>query len=159
MADTNITIDRKALTVTTVHTFDAAPHEVWELYTGADTIPEWWGPRDLKTIVDKQELKPGGQWRYLQYDRKKREYAFHGEFKEVTPPTHLISTFIYEPNPLYALTETVSLEAKGTKTKLTSIAQFSKRAALQEMLKEGMESGLRDGMQRLAELLATENKE
>jgi hypothetical protein len=44
----------------------AAPRErVWEAFTDPELIPRWWGPRRMSTIVDRLDVRVGGEWRLL----------------------------------------------------------------------------------------------
>jgi len=46
-----------------------APRElVYKAVTDPKLIPEWWGPRNLTTNVEKMEVRPGGEWRFVQRD-------------------------------------------------------------------------------------------
>lgn len=82
-------------------------------------IPHWWGPRYLTTQIDALDLKPGGKWRFLQYDEKGNEFAFNGIYKEVISPERIVYTFEFEPMPGHIIVSTVLFEDENGKTKLT----------------------------------------
>src|SRR5438128_12053369 len=63
--------------------FDAPRELVFKACTDPKLIPQWWGPRYLSTEVDKMDVRPGGQWRFLNRDAEGNEYAFHGVYHEV----------------------------------------------------------------------------
>jgi uncharacterized protein YndB with AHSA1/START domain len=50
--------------VTLERTFDAAIEDVWELWTTKDGIESWWGPEGFKVLVNKLDLRPGGELVY-----------------------------------------------------------------------------------------------
>lgn len=50
--------------VTLERTFDAAIDDVWELWTTKDGIESWWGPEGFKVLVNKLDLRPGGELVY-----------------------------------------------------------------------------------------------
>ena len=79
--------------------FDAPRKFVFNVYTDPKLIPQWWGPRELKTTIDKNDLKPGGIWRYIQKDGKGNEFAFHGVVHSVKPPEQLVSTLNTRAHP------------------------------------------------------------
>ena len=58
--------------------FDAPRELVFKVCMDPKLIPEWWGPRYLSTEVDKMDVKPGGEWRFINRDAEGNAYAFHG---------------------------------------------------------------------------------
>jgi uncharacterized protein YndB with AHSA1/START domain len=135
--------------------FDAPRELVFKAYTDPELIPHWWGPRILTTTIEKQDLHPGGTWRFVQTDPEGNVYGFHGEYQEVDPPARLVSTFEFEGMPGHVLVETITFEEENGKTKLTSHALFANAEDRNGMIESGMESGAHEGMDRLAELLET----
>ena len=67
--------------------FDAPRELVFKTYTDPKLIPQWWGPRDSTTVVDKMEVKPGGIWRYVQREADGSEYAFKGSITRACHPS------------------------------------------------------------------------
>ena len=74
-------------TQTTVITqiFDAPRDLVWKIYTDPKLLSKWWGPKILKTNVEKMEVKTGGSWRVVQNNTEGNEFAFHGVYHDVQP--------------------------------------------------------------------------
>lgn len=44
--------------------YEAAPEQIWELWTARDGIESWWAPEGFAVKVDKLELRPGGELVY-----------------------------------------------------------------------------------------------
>jgi len=141
-----------------VHTrvFDAPRELVFKMWLDPAHIDQWWGPRNLTTIVDKMDVKPGGSWRIVQRDERGNEYAFNGVYREIVPQERLVQTFEFEGNPGHVLLETVTFEGQDGKTSLTDRAVFQTTEDRDEMLKSGMEKGAAETMDRFAELLKKE---
>jgi uncharacterized protein YndB with AHSA1/START domain len=59
-------------------TFDAPLERVFATYLDPELIPEWWGPRDTTTTVDKMDVRSGGDWRFLVRTADGEETAFRG---------------------------------------------------------------------------------
>jgi uncharacterized protein YndB with AHSA1/START domain len=135
--------------------FNAPRELVFQAYTDPDLIPKWWGPRRYTTTVDKMEVKVGGRWRFVQRDADGNEYAFNGEYREITPPDRLAYTFEFEGMPGHVLLETVTFEEHDGQTKVTVTSLFSSVEDRDGMLHSGMEAGANESQDRLAELLAT----
>ena len=136
--------------------FDAPRELVFKACTDPNLIPQWWGPRSLSTEVDKMDVRPGGQWRFLNRDAAGNEYAFHGVYHEILAPERIIDTFEFEglPETGHVTLETMKLEAlPGGRTKLTVQSVFQSVADRDGMLQGGMEEGVNETYDRLAELL------
>lgn len=154
MGRTRITAEPGKQEIVLRRIYDAPREQVFRAYTDPALIPNWWGPRKYATIVDRLDAKPGGLWRFLNRDAEGKEYAFHGVYHEVRAPERLVSTFEFEGAPGKVSLETLTLEASGGKTLLTDRSVFQSVADRDEMLKDGMEEGASETMDRLAELLA-----
>jgi uncharacterized protein YndB with AHSA1/START domain len=133
--------------------FDAPREAVFRAYIDADLIPQWWGPKEFTTEVDKLEVKPGGVWRYIQCGPDGNEYGFHGEFREIDQPDCLVYTFEYEGLPGHQSIESISLEEKDGKTIVHDQISFQNIEDRDGMLRTGLEEGSRESRIRLAELL------
>ena len=133
--------------------FDAPRELVFKTMTDPTLIPRWWGPRRHATRVDEMEVRAGGRWRYVLRDPEGDETAFHGVYHDLTAPERLIYTFEWEGQPGHVLLETVTLEDVGGQTKMTDLLVFQSVADRDGMVENGMESGARETMDRLEELL------
>ena len=135
------------------HTFDAPPALVFKAMTDPTLIPQWWGPRNLTTTIDKLELRKGGIWRFVQRDAEGNTYAFNGVYHTIEVPERLVYTFEFEGMPGHVLLETAVFEEVDGKTKLTEQAVFQSVQDRDGMIQSGMESGAAEGNDRLTELL------
>ena len=141
--------------IVSTRVFDALRELVWKAYTDPAAIPRWWGPRRHTTTVDKMDVRPGGAWRYVSRDADGNEYGFHGEYREVVPPERLVATFEFEPMPGHVSVETLTLVEHEGKTTLTNRSVFDSVEDRGGMLQSGMEAGLRETYDRLAEYIET----
>ena len=136
--------------------FDASRELVFKACTDPQLIPQWWGPRYLSTEVDKMDVRPGGEWRFINRDAEGKEYAFHGVYHEVLAPERIIDTFEFEglPETGHVTLETMKLEElPGGRTKLIVQSVFQSVADRDGTLQSGMEEGVKDTYNRLEELL------
>jgi uncharacterized protein YndB with AHSA1/START domain len=133
--------------------FDAPRALVFKVFTSADLISQWWGPRGSATMVDKMDVRPGGAWRFV-LSGPDGDTAFHGEYREIEPPERLVYTMEWEGLPGHVLVETVTLEDVNGKTKMTDRSVFDSQEDRDGMLQSGMQSGAQESMDQLEELLA-----
>ena len=136
--------------------FDAPRELVFKAFTDPKLVPQWWGPRYLSTQVENLDLRPGGQWRFINRDAEGNAYAFRGVYHEVLAPERVIDTFEFEglPEAGHVTLETLRLEElPGGKTRLITQSVFQTVADRDGMLQGGMQEGVNDTYDRLAELL------
>ncbi len=152
---TRIIAERGKQEVIITRIFDAPRNLVFKAYTDRDLVSQWLGPRRFTTIVDKMDVRPGGIWRFINRDAGGNEYAFHGVLHDVVAPERIVRTFEFEGTPGHVSLETLTLEEIGGKTKVTAKAVYQSVEDRDEMLKAGMEEGVLETMDRLAELLET----
>jgi uncharacterized protein YndB with AHSA1/START domain len=136
--------------------FDAPRELVFKVCTDPKLIPQWWGPRYLSTEVDTMDVRPGGRWRFINRDAEGNQYAFHGVYHEILAPERIIDTFEFEglPETGHVTLETMKLEALPEgRTRLTVQSVFQSVADRDGTLQSGMEEGVNDTYDRLAELL------
>lgn len=134
--------------------FNAPADLVFATMTDPELAPEWWGPRAYETRVDKMDVRPGGEWRFVHIGADGVELAFRGSYREVEPPHRIVQTFEFEPVPGESV-ETMTLEPIGDgRTKMTVVSVFASREARDGMLASGMEGGMNETYERLDELLA-----
>lgn len=142
--------------ITITREFDAPRELVFKAITDPKLVPQWWGPRYLTTVVDKMDVRPGGQWRFINRNAEGEEYAFHGVYHEILASERIIDTFEFEglPETGHVTLETMKLEElPGGRTRLTTQSVFQSVIDRDATLQSGMEEGLSDTYNRLEELL------
>lgn len=156
MNSTTITAEPGKQEMFITREFDAPRELVFKVITDPELLAQWWGPRYLSTIVEKMDVRPGGQWRYIQRDAEGHEYAFHGVYHEVLAPERIIDTFEFEglPETGHVTMETMRLEElPGGRTRLVTQSVYQTIMDRDAVLQSGMESGVNETYERLSELL------
>lgn len=141
--------------------FNAPPELVYKALTTPELYVQWVGPRRFKMILEKFEPVSGGRWRYVHEDTGGLKFGFHGVFHEVSPSL-LIDTFEFEglPEKGHVSLETARLEKlQDGRTRLTIQSVFQSVADRDGMIQGGMEAGVSESHERLAELLEKMKKE
>jgi uncharacterized protein YndB with AHSA1/START domain len=134
--------------------FNAPRELVFDAVTKCEHVGRWYGPRGTEMLSCKIDLRPGGSWRFVQRGPDGNEYAFSGEFREIVRPERVVQTWNFEGIPPgHESVETLILEDLGGKTKWTSRAVYKSVEARDGLIQSGMESGMRETMDRLAELV------
>jgi uncharacterized protein YndB with AHSA1/START domain len=134
--------------------FDAPPEKVFRAHVDPELVVQWLGPRRLEMRIDRWDAATGGAYRYLHVDADGTEFGFHGSFHEVGPD-RIVQTFTYEGFAESVALETLRLIDLGDgRTRLEATSLVDSFEARDAFVASGMEGGLREGYQRLDELLA-----
>ncbi len=138
-------------------TFRAPPRIVFEAWTDARHVRRWWAPKSRAEIVEvTADVRVGGEYRYV-LRAHGNEFAFSGEYREVTPPTRLVYTQVFEAFPDSPAIITVTFEdAPGGHTRLVSRELYPSPEAREAALSSGMEDGMREALDQLDELVAAQ---
>lgn len=72
--------------------FDAPRELMFQAWTEAKHIEQWWGPKGFKTYVPELNLCPGGQWRYVMVGPDATLYPVEGIFHEIVPSERLVTS-------------------------------------------------------------------
>lgn len=140
--------------IVTERVFDAPRERVWAAFTDPALIARWWGRSSTATVIDRQELAPGGAWRFVENNADGSQAAFRGVYREVVAPERLVYTFEYEGMPGHVLVDTAKFDDLGKRTRLTIHSLFHTTEERDGMISAGMEVGLNEGYEALDELLA-----
>jgi len=141
-----------------IHTervFNAPRERVFAAMTDPDLIPKWWGRRVDTTVVDKMDVRPGGDWRFVT-SGPDGENAFRGTYREVSPPERVVQTFEWEGMPGHVIVETAVFEDLGERTRVRTVSLFHTTEERDGMLASGMEGGMSESHEKLDELLASQ---
>ena len=156
MTSTSLIAEPGTYEIAMTRVFDAPRDLVFKAFTDPRHIPQWWGPKNLTTLVDKMDVKAGGLWRFVQRDEHGNEFAFHGVYHDIVLSERIVSTFEFEGMPGHVLLETARFEAlPDGKTRYTGSSVFQSVADRDGMLSSGMESGARETLDRFAAFLTT----
>lgn len=138
---------------TIIREFDAPRERVFKAMTDANDIPKWWGPAKYAVTVDVLEPHHGGRWRFVTRGEE-GEFNFRGVFHIVEEPSRIVQTFEFEGAPGFVNIEQCDLEDLGNgRCRSVQRSVHLHREALDAMIASGMETGMRETMNRLAALV------
>ncbi|MER6099232.1 SRPBCC domain-containing protein [Streptomyces sp. NPDC001728] len=138
-------------------TFDAPTARVWEAWTGPEHVREWYGVSALTTTVVDIDLRIGGAWRWGQTAPDGQEFVFSGTHEDIVPSERLDYTETFEQMPdapPVHVTLTFDATPDGG-TALTSTSLWPSNEIRDQALEAGMEAGVREQYDRLAEYLGS----
>jgi uncharacterized protein YndB with AHSA1/START domain len=151
---TTITVDPEVPLVRITREFDAPAAKVFRAHTDPELFARWNGPRRHEMRVDHYDCRTGGSYRYLLASNG-NEFVFHGSFHEVRPCELIVQTFTFEGQPDgVALERLVFEDLDNGRTRLSATSLVDSFAERDAFVASGMEEGVREGYERLDELLA-----
>lgn len=135
--------------------FDAPRHLVFEAMTRPQHIKRWWGclGEGYSVPVCEVDLRVGGAWRFVNR-HPKGEAVFYGEYREITPPSRLVFTEIFEPFPESVSVVTTEFTEEGGKTRMTATVRYPSLEVRDMVLGTGMAKGAGISYDRLEDLVA-----
>lgn len=152
--ETEIIADPQVPLVRIIREFDSPPEKVFRAHTDPELVVQWLGPRDTEMTVDHWDCRSGGSYRYV-HGRGDEQYGFRGCFHEVRPSELIVQTFTFEGFPDGVALEKLVLEDLGNgRTRLTATSLVDSFEGRDAFVASGMEVGVREGYERLDELLA-----
>ena len=132
--------------------FNAPRQRVWQAFTDAKLVAQWWG-RGHKLVIERLEVQRGGHWRFVEHTNE-GDQGFEGRFREVTPPERLVQTFEWDGMPGHVLVQTLTFEDIGDgRTRVVTLVLAHTTQERDGMLSSGMEQGLNQSYAALDTLL------
>lgn len=138
--------------------FDAPRELVYKAHIDPKLYIQWVGPHGYEMILREFEPVSGGKWSFIHKDPQGNEFGFHGTFHEVSLE-RMVQTFEFEGYPGHVSLETATLEElPGNRTRVTIHSVYQSVADRDGMVQSGMEKGVREGYERLDEILTGINQ-
>ena len=122
---------------TMARTFNAPRQLVWDAWTQAEHLVNWWGPKGMNTKVEKLDFS---SWKYTMMMPDGNEFVTEGTFIEIKEPEKLVTSADFKPMTVDVVL-TVLFEDLGEQTKMT----FSVAHKTEEYRQQQEEMGFRNG--------------
>lgn len=135
--------------------FRARPQTVYDAMTKPELLKRWWAPKSLgvELFSVESDLRVGGHYRYV-FGRPGQEMAFRGTHQEIDPGRRVVYTQVFEP--MAHMGEgviTATYEPHEGGTLFTQRECFPSKEVLEHVLSTGMEKGMRETLEQLADLV------
>jgi uncharacterized protein YndB with AHSA1/START domain len=133
--------------------FDAPRAVVFEAWTTAEHVAQWWDPSGKPLAVCEIDLRPDGAFRWIHRAPDGGEgHSFTGIYREIAPPEKLVFTvrlFPSSPEPVGTLVFTED----GKKTKLTMTIECMTKKDRDSLLQMRIDAGTAQTLENLAAYL------
>jgi len=163
MSKTTFTVADDKKTLLVERTFNAPKHKLWNAYTDADALAQWWGPIGWETEVKRFDFSEGGEWLYIMKCVDENQGEWFGQlsagkavYSNIQPEDSFEYTdyftdeqgVINEAMPASRTVLTLNENEDGS-TKLVTKTAYDTEAALKQVLEMGMEEGFGQTLDRL----------
>jgi uncharacterized protein YndB with AHSA1/START domain len=136
--------------------FDAPRDIVFKAFANPDLIPRWWGSRRFTTVVERMDVRRGGEWRFItRHNQNGTEYGFRGVYHDVVPYERIVYTLEYEQGgPGYLQLVTDTFEESEGRTRYVSTALFATVDDRDGWIPTDMDKGITESMDMIDELVS-----
>jgi uncharacterized protein YndB with AHSA1/START domain len=134
--------------------FDAPVAAVFNAHRDPELVKRWLGPSGYDVNMERWDFRTQGGYRYVHTNAEGESFAFNGTFHTVRENEFAIQTFEFEGYPDVVAIESLTFEDLGDgRTRLHIHSTYPTLEARDGMVASGMESGLREGYERLDAIL------
>ena len=138
--------------------FDAPRALVFDCHVKPALVRRWLlGPPGWSMSVCDIDFRVGGKFAFRwRNDESGHEFGVGGVYREIVVPERIVHTELFDGAEMGGESlETTEFIEKAGKTTLTSTVLYDSREARDEVLKSGMEGGVAQSYDRLAELMVS----
>lgn len=154
-----MTIATEGLDVVATRTFAAPRVRVFRAFTDCRDLVHWWGPAGWSLPVCEMDFQVGGSWFYCMRGPNGEDSCGRATYHEIAEPERIVYTDAFTDRdgaPMAGMPEMrimVEFRDAAGGTEVVSRARFGSAEDLQTVLATGMETGLRETWDRLADHL------
>lgn len=148
--------------------FDAPRELVFRAFSEAEHLKRWWGPQGWDLTVCDIDFRPGGSWHYCMKCIDKNQGEFYGfeswgkaVYREIIEGEKIVYTDYFsdaegnESVEMPPCEVILNFEEYEGKTRVVSESHYNSEEALKTVIEMGMEQGITETWDRLAEHLQT----
>jgi uncharacterized protein YndB with AHSA1/START domain len=142
--------------IVAARTIEAPRRLVFEAYTDARHLGEWWGPNGFTTTTRAFEFRVGGVWDFVMHGPDGTDYPNWIEWREIAAPERIVFLHGERGGDPQAFIATVTFSERGGATEIVMRAVFPTRERRAEVVERyGALEGAKQTLERLAAHIAS----
>ena len=155
----NFKKDSTAKQIDITRSFDAPVEKVWNAWTDAGMLDQWWAPKPFKAVTQSMDFRPGGQWRYYMEGPDGTRHYCLVNYENITQGVSFSGkdAFCDEngniQNEMPATHWDCKFQADGESTIAEIKLRFSSQDDMNKLLELGFREGFAAALTNLDELL------
>jgi uncharacterized protein YndB with AHSA1/START domain len=155
----DFSVDKENKTVHVLREFDANLELVWEAWTTAELLDQWWGPKPYTAKTKSMNFEVGGRRFFAMVSPEGQERWFIQKFTSISPKTNFKTLNAFadkDENPeLPGSDWDLNFSEQNGTTKVSITIYNESLARLEKMVESGFREGFTKGLQQLDGLLLT----
>jgi len=159
MGKTVFTKDEKNATLTIERVFPAPRHRVWQAFTDAAILDQWWAPKPWKAETITMDFRVSGHWHYAMKGPDGETHYGRTNYLEIEPERFYRAHDVFadasgaanESLPQQRFDTTFTAEEGATR--VVVVSRYASLADLEQIIAMGMQEGLTMAQDQLEALL------
>jgi uncharacterized protein YndB with AHSA1/START domain len=155
-------VDKAAKTVSMTREFDAGLSLVWDAYTKAEILDQWWAPKPYTSKTKAMDFEVGGRRFYAMVSPEGQEHWAVQRYTSITPKTNFkfFNAFADKDENLQPLGSDWDFNFSEENEKTTvSISIYNESfERMEKMLETGFKEGYAMQIKNLEDYLASQKK-
>lgn len=151
-------VNKETKTVSITKEFDADRDLVWDAYTKAELLDQWWAPKPFSSRTTVMDFREGGKRFYAMVSPEGQERWILQQYKSITPKSHfsLFNAFSDENENLELPGSDwdMNFSERDGKTTVHASIYNESLERLERMIEFGFKEGTAAQLKNLEELLA-----
>lgn len=141
-------------------TFDAPRAVVWEMWTKAEHLQQWWGPEQWTLPVCELDFRPGGTWFYCMESPDGMKSCGIATYLEIDAPARIVYEDAFADANGEKVADmpvghiTLEFVEKDGKTTVHDTVRYPTKADRDQVIEMGVEVGIDQTYNRLEAYLA-----
>lgn len=147
MENTNIDVTGREISIKKI--LSAPIDKVWQVWTSAEHIVNWWGPDGFTNTIHTMDVRLGGEWRLTMHGPDGKRFPNKSEFVEIIQNEKIVFQH-FNPNYL----ATVIFNPEGNKTLMQWTMLFETAELFETVVKVfKADEGLKQNAEKLENYL------
>ncbi|HNU42673.1 MAG: activator of Hsp90 ATPase 1 family protein [Bacteroidetes bacterium OLB12] len=158
----DFTVDKEKKTIFVKREFLAEPTLVWDAWTQAEILDQWWAPKPFKAETVSMDFSEGGHWHYVMAGPNGERHHCKAFYLRIDP----ISMFTFkdafcndkgEPQPnMPTMHWTNNFYAAKENTLVDIVVKFETLDDLEKIIQMGFKEGFTAGLENLDQYIASQ---
>ncbi len=123
---------------------------VYEAWTKAEQMAQWFAPKPYTLIINTIDFRPGGRFSMAMRSPDGNDFPFTGTYREIVPPAKLVWTGEFSSGPADQISTVVTFEEQGHTTTVHARQTFHVMTPEIERATQGAQQGWTMTLDQLA---------
>lgn len=153
-------VNKENKTIHVVRSFAAGLDLVWNAWTKAELLDQWWAPKPWRAQTKSLDFREGGTWIYAMIGPNNETHWSRADYEKIDPKKGYVCLDAFcdsegNPNPDWARSRWTNRfrPEDDDQTVVDILIDFDKLEDLEKMIQMGFKEGFTMGLGNLDELL------